>query len=826
MANRKITTAFAYMFAVVVMLVMALNISSINASAAVSIDLQIDKTIVNTGTKITTTATGSGGSGYEYKFELKTPSGGNYSSVQNYSSSNTYSYTPYQAGTYFIRCTMSSTGNSTVSTEVSFTVVNLSNNSSISSDTTTVNSFIFVNAKATGGTGDYEYNYIYYKPNDTTKYYIVGNSTNPYTNTSSVTLTPDKIGTYKIFVTVHDKTTGITKESEFSLNVTKKTYSTTLTNTSTINKTEFLRNETIVVQGSATGESGKYKYKFQLADLSSNPVGRIQDFGEASTYQQTISTTVGSYMMIVTVKDEETGHTAVKKLTFEIKDKEYPELIVTATLNTSTINTPNDVIGNDKLIISANATGGAGSNVTGRSDSYQYQFNYSVEGDTTQHLFDTPSVAVSTNPSDTGSTAERANFECQFKQAGKYKIYVYAEDSRGVKVRKVYDIIVKKAPLHNKSELQSYVTSVDEWYDGLSPSQQKIFTKLKKVDTDNKFDYNDWKNALDKAKKVVNSGSVYEVDTVYDELTKQHNLALNQTILASEASSVLFQVSDSMSYFLNWLLKGIGGLLTHNFGTQNPSSDFQGFDVKGFVDEYSPIFIIFANAMLILLFGVNILSTALQYELFTLKGAVRTLAHFFFSKIWIDLSCQICLLAVGVAREMLTSVISKANDILDNINFSFAFNYNSGIPVVGAVIDFLVMALIMIIIFFLFIPLLIFLIRVIIKLFVMNFELAAMTAMSPVFFACLVGEETKKFFQNFFTTFLSILIELVFMGIVYAAFISWYSVAFQNGISEQIDFSDFDFGTQISNLAIFGVVFIAACHLMIKPPEIFKNLVR
>lgn len=64
------------------------------------------------------------------------------------------------------------------------------------------------------------------------------------------------------------------------------------------------------------------------------------------------------------------------------------------------------------------------------------------------------------------------------------------------------------------------------------------------------------------------------------------------------------------------------------------------------------------------------------------------------------------------------------------------------------------------------------------------------------------------------------------MGIVYAAFISWYSVAFQNGISEQIDFSDFDFGTQISNLAIFGVVFIAACHLMIKPPEIFKNLVR
>ena len=293
----------------------------------------------------------------------------------------------------------------------------------------------------------------------------------------------------------------------------------------------------------------------------------------------------------------------------------------------------------------------------------------------------------------------------------------------------------------------------------------------------NGFAYNNWKTALDKAKKVINTGSVYEVDNVYSQMQQQHNLALEQPLISSEASAILLDVSSSMSDFLNWLLKGIGGLLTHDFGTQNPSSDFQGFDVKGFVDEYSPIFIIFANAMLILLFGVNILSTALQYELFTLKGAVRTLAHFFFSKIWIDLSCQICLLAVGVAREMLTSVISKSNEILENINFSFAFSYNSGVPVVGAVFDFLVMAVVMIVIFLLFIPLLVFLIRVIIKLFVMNFELAAMTAMSPVFFACLVGEETKRFFQNFFTTFLGILVELVFMGIVYAAFVSWYNGA-------------------------------------------------
>ncbi len=690
MANRKITTAFAYMFAVVIMLAVTLNISSINASA-VSVSVTLNASVVNKGTGITATATGSGGSDYQYAFAVKSPSSSTYTTMRNYSSYNIYTYTPNETGTYYIKTTMTSAGSSPAEVVLSFTVVDLVNNSNISTNSTTVGTAVSVNGKATGGSGNYEYKYTVMHPDDTEhRYYIIGSG---FVNTSSASFTPDKTGQHKIFVTVRDKTTGITKESEFSLKVNAKTYSTTLSNTSTINKTEFLRNETLVVQGSATGESGKYEYQFQLADLDGNAVGTVQNFGTSSTYRQELSSTVGSYMVIATVRDTETKHTAVKKLTFAIKDKEYPELTVTATLNTSTINTPNDVVGNDKLIISANATGGSGN--------YQYLFNYSSDGGTTQQLFET-SVAVSTNSSDVGNTAERANFECQFKQAGKYKIYVYAEDSRGIKVRKVYDITVKKAPLHNKDELRNYVTNtVEKWYKELSPSQLKIFTELKKINSNKNFEYKDWKKALDDCNRVINTGSVYEVDNVYSEMKKQHDLALEQTILSSEASSVLFHVSNSMSSFLNWLLKGIGGLLTHDFGTQNPSSDFQGFDVKGFVDEYSPIFIIFANAMLILLFGVNILSTALQYELFTLKGAVRTLAHFFFSKIWIDLSCQICLLAVGVAREMLTSVISKANDILDNINFSFAFNYNSGVPVVGAIFDFLVMAVVMIVIFLL-----------------------------------------------------------------------------------------------------------------------------
>ena len=110
--------------------------------------------------------------------------------------------------------------------------------------------------------------------------------------------------------------------------------------------------------------------------------------------------------------------------------------------------------------------------------------------------------------------------------------------------------------------------------------------------------------------------------------------------------------------------------------------------------------------------------------------------------------------------------------------------------------------------------------------------------MSPVFFACLVGDATKQYFRNFVATFLSVVVEVIFMGIVYAAFVVvevifmgivyaafvyWYTTV--GDLSDHMNLSEFDVGEQVKNLIIFGTVFIAACRLMIKPPQVFKNLV-
>ena len=73
-------------------------------------------------------------------------------------------------------------------------------------------------------------------------------------------------------------------------------------------------------------------------------------------------------------------------------------------------------------------------------------------------------------------------------------------------------------------------------------------------------------------------------------------------------------------------------------------------------------------------------------------------------------------------------------------------------------------------------------------------------------------------------TFLSVIIEVIFMGIVFAAFIHWYNGL--GDLSAAMDLSNFDIASQIANFAIFAIVFIAACSLMIKPPQVFKNLIR
>ncbi|MDD6490224.1 MAG: hypothetical protein PUG48_10535 [Clostridia bacterium] len=849
--RRKYAIAvFTSVFAIVVLL-FSLNISNINASAAVTAPDSVSVSVkhnnqtvseVAWSNVVTIKAAASGGSGgsnrhYEYSYSYKFPGTSSSILIQSWTTSSSCDFYVTQSGVYTFtvnaRVSDDTSDSPSVTKTINLKVVGVENTSTIDKSNIELGDSISINASASGGSS-YLFKYEHYlgkdsNGNDKWEYISPSTSSSPYTKTSVIAYEPTTPGKHYFKVTAKDNATGAVSDyKQFSVDVKNKTYPT-LVNNSTLDayKVELetitqddgtiaTKVDSITATAQASGGSGTYKYKFEVCDEDGNRLSSasaLQDFSNKDTFKFSPSGVNGKYMIKVTVKDTKTNKTAIKKLFFVVEDKLYDMLILNSNINETTINTPNNSSGRDTLKIEASASGGSGG--------YQYQYTYIKDGGTEETFGQNPEICESQYA---GGMQENATFTAKLLKPGKYKIIVYVFDNRNVHVRRVHNITVNQAPKFTKGELDTLITRVNGWYNRLTPSQQKVFMALTEISSKDNFKYANWKKALEKAQEVLNSGSEYDVDAVYEELTKQQDLAESQDVIASEASSILFSVSSSLSNLLEWLLTGIGNLLKQGFGESSDTSVFKGFDIKGFVDTYSPIFMIFANALLVLLFGVNVISSAVQYELFTLKGAVRTLGHLFLAKIWIDLSCTICLSVIDIGGSLLSQIIDKAQNILQHIEFSFTFTYHSDIWLIGQIIDFIVMAMVLVIIFLMFIPLLFFLVKVIVKLFIMNFELAALSAMSPAFFACLVGEETKQYFKNFVMTFLSVIVEVIFMGIVYAAFINWYSGF--GDLSSAMDLSNLDIGSQIEKFAIFTIVFIAACSLMIKPPQVFKNLIK
>lgn len=98
--------------------------------------------------------------------------------------------------------------------------------------------------------------------------------------------------------------------------------------------------------------------------------------------------------------------------------------------------------------------------------------------------------------------------------------------------------------------------------------------------------------------------------------------------------------------------------------------------------------------------------------------------------------------------------------------------------------------------------------------------MTALVAVSPVFFATLVGEETKAYFKKFMSSFLSTCCSLFFIAVVYAVATIW--------IHDSTEITD----TSLSGIVIlFGssfyrcLIILAACRIIRKPPKVLTDLV-
>ena len=224
--------------------------------------------------------------------------------------------------------------------------------------------------------------------------------------------------------------------------------------------------------------------------------------------------------------------------------------------------------------------------------------------------------------------------------------------------------------------------------------------------------------------------------------------------------------------------------------------------------------------------SIRTIATALQNEILTLRGGIKVFARVILVKIWIDLAIPICMYALGIvnslARQILTTLSSSGGSVFGNssINSSSASGWGAILKMVtrifNAIIEFITgfPSLILIII------MIVCIVLVIIKLVARCFELTCLVSLSPIFFATLVGEESKRYFRKFMSAFLTTAGYIAYVAIVYAVGTRWVAQATEPNLVTSLSSL---FLPIISTLPR-AIIIIACCRVMVKPPKVLLSL--
>ena len=267
---------------------------------------------------------------------------------------------------------------------------------------------------------------------------------------------------------------------------------------------------------------------------------------------------------------------------------------------------------------------------------------------------------------------------------------------------------------------------------------------------------------------------------------------------------------------------GFGSGTTNRFLGITTSSE----SIRTIADSISGVTKTFAYAIAVILFGVNITTTALQNEILTLRGGIKVFARVILVKIWIDLAIPICMYTLGIvnslARQVLTTLSSSSGSVFGNssINSSSTSGWGAILKMVtrifNAIIEFITgfPSLILIII------MIVCIVLVIIKLVARCFELTCLVSLSPIFFATLVGEESKRYFRKFMSAFLSTAGYIAYVAIVYAVGTRWVTQATEPNLVSSLS----SLFLPIISMLPRAIIIIACCRVMVKPPKVLLSL--
>lgn len=306
-----------------------------------------DFTTVTSGNDITISTlliNSSSSENYTYKFIVYDIDTKQWTKLQDFSSSSSYTWKTTDAGNKQIYVDVKdSKGNVTRSQAVNVKVEETTKPLAISATKQEADKTVTFTANGTGGSGKYSYKFIVY--NKTTNSWA---KLQDFSEKNTFTWTKGNAGDRYFYVDVKDNTTGKTVRSQ-ALNV-KIDATSTPTSTLTASTANVNVGGKVTLTAKATAGSGKYTYKFLIYNPATKQWAKLQDFSNNSTFTWTAGS-AGARQFYVDVKDSNGKVTRSKVVNVQVGNAQsVTKLSVKATANK---------VGQN-VTFTATANGGAG----------------------------------------------------------------------------------------------------------------------------------------------------------------------------------------------------------------------------------------------------------------------------------------------------------------------------------------------------------------------------------------------------------------------------------------------------------------------------------
>ena len=398
-------------------------------------------------------------------------------------------------------------------------------------------------------------------------------------------------------------------------------------------------------------------------------------------------------------------------------------------------------------------------------------------------------------------------------------------DNRGVPIEGMYRLFTYRN--ESISEYNNDIAEIIEDYNKLSESQQnsvksdlnRIVRSLCRQDNNlTGLFYEIRHYMLDPNQNHTDDRCNQYISKIQERFNELSELKTNIHTLAESRSQQstkfflqpIFNILSGMWVFLgDAITSGTGHSgMTGMFA--DSSWIFSYSKIMEFANQYRPIFLTLAYLVFIISFFSSIMNSTARFDISDPKVIIKIFAQVIIGKIFLDASFQVCVLLLTMLNDVAAGVAQTGANLIIDANFT---EHSSTVPMIGPLITILssLWAALPIGIFAVAFGATV--VKCIIKVMVRSLELTCLIVVSPVFFAFLAGENTKKYFEKFLVAFISVAASIIFIAILYAM-----------GGTLIMDIKDhkidpLHFSTLGSFIGLFAI-----CTFINKPPKIFSKL--